>query len=207
MLQPVHQLPVALLGRNVAVHQHDAERQALSGLQVRLDELRPFRRLLPRQFGVSVSRQVHKVVVGARLSRPPDLKKINCARSPWRTARLRHLLAEQGVDQAGLPHIRSPQERDLRRPDRRELSHLRRRSQKLGIHPHRYSVPPALRLCPAQNCKQLSSRSHATDAKGVPPWTLLLGRSLNPTNPHLDNLPMINAFLNSLSTSTTGPPV
>ena len=70
LAEEVDELAVAGLGRNVAVHQADAEGEGLALGEVGLDELRPFRGDGLGDFGVAVAGQVGEDERGARFLAP-----------------------------------------------------------------------------------------------------------------------------------------
>src|SRR5438477_1058281 len=62
--EKLEQTAVILLGWNIAIHQRQAERQGRPVLQIRLNELWPLLRDLPRDLGIAVSRKVGENKLG-----------------------------------------------------------------------------------------------------------------------------------------------
>ena len=100
----------------LAVNEHDGERQGLAVFEIGFNEFWPFGGNLLREFGVSVAGQIDKHQLRMRLAGlgiDPD--KVDGARASRSGADVRHLLAEQGIDQAGLADVRPAQKGELRR--------------------------------------------------------------------------------------------
>src|SRR5437763_15727669 len=76
-------------------------------------------------------------------------EEVDGARATWSRAHVRHLLTEQGIDQAGFADIRPPQESEFRRTFRRKEFWVGSGSEELcndGLHAVTISLAKSERL-------------------------------------------------------------
>src|SRR5438270_6675457 len=112
-MQGLAQLLVGFLRWNVGIHQHYAECQVGTFLQIRLYEAWPFRRNLARELCVSISRQIGEHDFRSWSARPSHRVKVNAAGATRGGTGARHLGSKQGIDDAGFPYIGAPEKRNL----------------------------------------------------------------------------------------------
>src|SRR5579864_1943199 len=138
--QEFAQLLVARLGRNVGIHQRNAQRKSGALLEVRLNELLPAGGEFVRDLGVAVAGQIGEEEVGTWTSGPADGIKINAASPPRSGAGTGYLVAKKGIDDAGFAYVGAAEKSDLRGGGRREMRDVGGRGYELGKYFHLTSV-------------------------------------------------------------------
>src|ERR1017187_1167486 len=111
--EPVKKLPVAVLGRNVRVHQADTQLERGADGQVGLDELRPPRRHRLRYLGVAIAWQV-----GKHQFAPPawvqKSKEVDGPCAPRCRRDFGRFFPGELVQQAGFAYVRAAKKGNLR---------------------------------------------------------------------------------------------
>ena len=111
MLEPPLQLQILLHPSAAGIQDQAGKLQGFPLLQILVDQLLPFLLVARRHPGVSVTREIDEV------ERAVDPVEIDRLRATRRVAGKRQpFLPGQGVNQAGLPDVTSPQKCDLRQP-------------------------------------------------------------------------------------------
>src|SRR4051794_31498442 len=111
MLEPPLQVQILVHPSAAGIQYPAGQLQGIPLLQILIDQLLPLQLMPWRHAGISIPRKIDEV---KRPINPVEVDRLRATRGA--TGEGQPFLADQGVDQTGLPYITSTKKRDLPQP-------------------------------------------------------------------------------------------